>query len=138
MVVQRILVAINAHDLDAFVGCFAADYRSEQPAHPARAFQGREQVRKNWGTFFDLVPDLRADLLRSTVSGDVEWAEWYWHGTRTDGDPFRLRGVTLFGIRDDEFAWGRLYMEPVEEAGADIDRSIEQLTKSAPGSPPGR
>src|SRR6185312_2642333 len=48
-VLERLLEALNAHDLDAFVACFHDAYESEQPAHPARAFSGRKQVRKNWG-----------------------------------------------------------------------------------------
>ena len=38
---DRVLAAMNAHDIDAFVACFATDYRSEQPAHPDRAFSGQ-------------------------------------------------------------------------------------------------
>ena len=63
---ERLHDAINRHDLEAFVACFAPDYRSEQPAHPGRAFTGSEQVRKNWATFFAGVPDLQAELLGST------------------------------------------------------------------------
>ena len=33
-VLDRMLVALNAHDLDGFVALFAEEYRSEQPAHP--------------------------------------------------------------------------------------------------------
>ena len=47
-VMNRLLAALNAHDLDAFVACFAVDYRSEQPAHPSRAFEGNDKVRENW------------------------------------------------------------------------------------------
>ena len=50
-------------DLDAFLACFQDDYESEQPAHPDRAFRGREQVRRNWSAVFDGVPDFRAELL---------------------------------------------------------------------------
>jgi hypothetical protein len=35
---------MNARDIDAFVDCFDEDYESEQPAHPDRAFRGRELV----------------------------------------------------------------------------------------------
>ena len=35
-VLDTMLVALNAHDLDTFVALFAPDYRSEQPAHPGR------------------------------------------------------------------------------------------------------
>ena len=50
--------ATNAHDLDALVACFTADYVNETPAHPARGFRGREQVRANWRRIFAGVPDL--------------------------------------------------------------------------------
>jgi hypothetical protein len=40
---ERLLEAINAHDLESQLAYFSEDYRSEQPAHPARTFSGREQ-----------------------------------------------------------------------------------------------
>jgi hypothetical protein len=43
-VVERLNAAINAHDIEAFVALFAADYDSRQPAHPDRDFTGREQA----------------------------------------------------------------------------------------------
>lgn len=46
-----------------------AAYRSEQPAHPDRAFGGVEQVRKNWSTLFSGIADFRGDLLRSCSDG---------------------------------------------------------------------
>jgi len=58
-VLDRLRAAMNAHDLEAFVACFAPDHRSEQPAHPDRAFRGQEQVRANWGRVFAAVPDFR-------------------------------------------------------------------------------
>ena len=39
-VIDRLVVAMNAHDLDAVAGFIHEDYRSEQPAHPGRAFAG--------------------------------------------------------------------------------------------------
>ena len=126
---ERLHDAINRHDLEAFVGCFAPHYRSEQPAHPNREFTGSAQVRTNWATFFEAVPDLRAELLRSTEQGEVVWAEWHWRGTRRDGTPLDMRGVTLFGVRDDCIVWGRLYMEETEMAGVDIDATMRNLTR---------
>src|SRR5437879_1242385 len=41
--------AVNRHDLDAMVGCFALDFVNETPAHPARSFRGRDQVRNDCG-----------------------------------------------------------------------------------------
>ena len=126
-IMNRLLSAMNAHDLDAFVACFAADYDSEQPAHPGRAFRGSEQVRKNWEGVFAGVPDFTAELVLAVVSDDgVEVGEWRWQGTHNDGSPFAMRGVIVLGVRNDLIAWGRLYMEPVEEGGADIDEMVQE------------
>lgn len=127
-VLERLLEALNAHDLEAMVACFADDYRSEQPAHPARAFVGIEQVRKNWGALLEHVPDIRAELIASAADGDTAWAEMRWTGTKADGSPLDERGVTILGIRDGRIAWGRLYMEEVESGGADIDETVDQMT----------
>jgi len=122
---NRLLAAMNEHDLDAFVACFAPDYRSEQPAHPDRAFQGSDKVRENWAGVFSGIPDFTADLLLSTTTDDgVEIGEWRWRGIHTDGSPFAMHGVTVMGIEDELIAWGRLYMEVVEEDGADIDQMV--------------
>ena len=65
-VMNQLLAAMNAHDLDAFVACFAPHYRSEQPAHPSRAFYGSDQVRENWASVFAGVPDFNAELVVSS------------------------------------------------------------------------
>jgi hypothetical protein len=35
--------------------------------------------------------------------------------------------VTIFGVRDDRIAWGRLYLEDVETAGAGIDQAAKHM-----------
>src|SRR3954471_12664414 len=106
MVAERLRAAMNARDIDAFVACFAEDYDSEQPAHPDRAFTGREQVRLNWASIFESVPDFTAELIRATASGETEWSEWRWRGSGLD-----MAGAIVFGIADDRIAWARLYVE---------------------------
>ena len=124
-VMNRLRDAMNAHDLDAFVACFASDYRSEQPAHPGRAFSGRAKVAENWASVFGGVPDFHAELLAAAPTGDgTEIAEWRWSGTFTDGTPFLMCGVTVMGIEAGRIAWGRLYMEAVERDGGDIDQMV--------------
>jgi ketosteroid isomerase-like protein len=124
MMIDRLAAAMNAHDLEALAECFDENVASEQPVHPARGFTGRAQVRKNWAQIFRGVPDLRAELVRAAADGDTAWAEWDWSGTRVDGTPHRLRGVTILGIRGDRAAWVRFYMEPVEQGGASIDGAV--------------
>jgi len=126
--VRRLHAAMNAHDIDAFVACFANDYDSTQPAHPDRAFRGREQVHANWSAVFTGVPDFRADLVRIDAVGDTAWSEWSWEGTQTDGARLDMAGVIVLGVRDDRIAWARLYVEPVEQAGAGIDAAVRDMT----------
>ena len=129
---QRLRDAINDHDVDAFVSLFAPTYRSEQPAHPARAFQGADQVRENWTSVFSGIPDITAELLLSVTTDEgVEVGEWRWRGTHLDGSPFAMRGVIVVGVEDGRIAWGRLYMEPVEEGGTDIDRMVQETYRPA-------
>jgi ketosteroid isomerase-like protein len=70
------LQALDAHDLEAMVACFAEDYRNETPAHPRRGFRGNEQVRRNWTQILDGAPDLHALVPRTAVDGDTVWTEW--------------------------------------------------------------
>ena len=123
-VIERLNEALNSHDLEAFLDCFGPEYQSEQPAHPNRGFGGREQVRKNWSSIFENFPDLEARLLRHTAEGDTSWSEWRWNGTGLD-----MAGVIVLGIENERIVWGRLYMEPVEEAGGDIDETVRQINE---------
>lgn len=114
--IDRLMKATNQHDLNALADCFHSDYDSMFPAHPERAFQGQEQMRRNWTTIFAAVPDLRSKLIRSASDENTFWAEWEWTGTRRDGKRFDMRGVTIQEERDGKIAWVRLFMEPVEHS----------------------
>jgi ketosteroid isomerase-like protein len=131
---NRLLAAMNAHDIDAFVDCFSPEYRSEQPAHPSRAFRGSDQVRENWQSVFAGVPDFRAELIVSSEAGDgdVEIGEWRWSGTHVDGSPFAMRGVTVMGIDEGRVAWGRMYMELVDRDDGDIDQMVRDSYRPPP------
>ena len=127
--VESLHHAMNEHDLEAFLACFDPHYQSEQPAHPSRGFGGREQVEKNWSAMFEGMPDFHAELLATATEGDTLWAEWRWTGTRANEAPLDMRGVTLFEIKNGQIVSGRLYMEEVEEAGADIGETVRRLAQ---------
>lgn len=131
-VLERLHLAMNRHDLDAFLECIDPDYRSEQPVHPSRGFGGREQVEKNWSALFEGIPDFHAQLLATAANRDTVWSEWRWTGTRADRAPFDMRGVTLFVIEKGRIVSGRLYMEEVEGTGEDIDETVHRLTDGPP------
>jgi len=119
--------ALNAHDIETFVSCFDENYYSEQPVHPDRTFRGREQVRKNWSSNFDEMPDFSAQLIRYTINHDSLWGEWEWQGTRKDKSKMFMRGVLIFGLQNNKITWGRLYIEPVEASGKGIDAAVKEV-----------
>jgi ketosteroid isomerase-like protein len=112
---ERMLQAINSHDINAMVSCFADDYRCEIPLHPSRSFVGNDHVRQNWTGLFRRVPDIQARVLRSVEDGDSLWSEWELIGTTTDGSDFRTGGVAILGVENSRFAWSRFYLEPVDD-----------------------
>jgi ketosteroid isomerase-like protein len=131
MVLERLLRALNGHDLDGMVACFADDYVNETPAHPQRGFRGSEQVRTNWTQIFAGVPDLRARVPRAAADGDTLWTEWDISGTRPDGTAFLMRGVVIFGVTDDALTSARFYLEPVEETSGDVNAHTRRVVGNA-------
>lgn len=133
--IQRLVGATNAHDVEAVVACFGASYRNETPAHPARSFDGPDQVRRNWEQIFAFVPDLTAEVLRVAVDGDTVWSEWEHRGTRADGSAHLMRGVVIFGVTDLVADWARFYLEPVDTGDTDITTAVRrQVATGGPGS----
>jgi ketosteroid isomerase-like protein len=122
--VGRLLQATNDHDIEALVACFAEEYRNETPAHPARNFSGRGQVRRNWEQIFGFVADLHAEVLSSAIDGDRAWTEWEMTGTRRDGTPHRMRGVVIFDIGEGLARSARFYLEPVDEGPGTADDAV--------------
>src|SRR5258705_5409167 len=126
--IDRLVRATNQHDLEALVGCFSEDYENETPAHPARGFRGRAQVRRNWEQIFGFVPDIHVEVVRSSVDADTAWTEWEMRGTRRDGKSHWMRGVIVFAVSDDAIRWARFYLEPAYESDATVDDAIREQT----------
>jgi ketosteroid isomerase-like protein len=130
-ILARLVAATNAHDVDAVVNCFAADYVNETPAHPMRSFRGREQVRRNWERIFAAVPDLEAEMLASVVDRDTAWTEWEHRGTRLDGGAHLMRGVMIFTAAEGLLTRVRFYFEAVEHTTGDADAAVEGAVGAA-------
>ena len=126
-IIHRLRAAVVAHDLDALVDCFAPDYRNETPAHPGRGFTGTGQVRANWQTMFDRIPDVTAEVLRTSVDGQEVWSEWEMRGTRPGGGPHHMRGVVIFGVGGQRITWARVYLEPVDAGGGGVDAAVAEI-----------
>ncbi len=133
-VLDRLVVATNAHDVEAIAACFAEDYRNETPAHPARGFVGRAQVRRNWEQILGAVPDLHAEVLAHSVTGDTVWSEWVHRGTRPDGSAHTMRGVVIFVTAEGVATSARFYLEPVDPDSSTVDTAVRRQVD--PGGAP--
>ena len=131
-VLESLIAATNRRDLDGLVDQFAEDVRSDTPAHPARSFVGRGQVRRNWQQILGAIGDLEATIVASaTQSGtapgsETVWAEIAFDGRRPDGAPWRMRGVTVNEVVDGRIASLRFYLEPVDDAAVDADAAVQR------------
>jgi hypothetical protein len=83
------------------------------------------------------IPDFHAEIRRSVQDGDTTWIEWRWSGTRSDGQAFEMRGVTLFETVDGQIDVGRLYMEAVERDVIAIEQAVQALSGRRQGGPAG-
>jgi ketosteroid isomerase-like protein len=117
----------NAHDLDALVGRFADDYALTDPAHPTRSFVGSAQVRKNWGMFFSVVPDIRLEVVEHVTTDDGFWLDGLQHGTRQDGARVENSMVFIARVRDGRITSARIWVTPVEREGPGIDAVFAEM-----------
>jgi ketosteroid isomerase-like protein len=134
VVIERLLLALNDHDLDALVASFDEKYVNETPAHPQRGFRGSDQVRRNWSQILSGVPDIRASVPRRVVDGDTVWTEWDMSGTRRDGEQFSMRGVVIFGVAEGVIRSARFYLEPVEQLSGDVDAHTRRVVGNETGA----
>jgi ketosteroid isomerase-like protein len=129
-VIKAWVEAVNKHDVEAIAACFATDYHDVEPAHPTRTITGgRDNVRKNFGMILRSMPDLRLEAVRVAEDGDTAWSELDLSGTRLDGSREHMRGVNIYGIRDGTFAWGRIYLESVEQDGINLDERVRRIAE---------
>jgi hypothetical protein len=68
-VTDRVLVALSAHDLEAFVDCYAEDATIED-GYDRVAARGHDELRARFGQQFAEYPELRVELISRTVVGE--------------------------------------------------------------------
>jgi hypothetical protein len=67
-VVDRQVAAYNAHDLESFLACYAADV-TVRDGHGEVLLSGVEALRREYGDWFAAHPDVHGDVTGRLVSG---------------------------------------------------------------------
>jgi ketosteroid isomerase-like protein len=114
---KNLLVAFNAHDIDAVMSFFADDCILEMPRGPepwGRRLKGWDDVREGLASRFAGIPDVRYGDDRHWVAGERGCSEWLLTGTTTEGQPIAVRGCDLFEFRDNEIIRKDSYWKIVE------------------------
>jgi hypothetical protein len=101
-VIDRVLAALNAHDLERFVGCYAPEATIEDGYDTVFA-HGHAELREKYGAMFDQLPELRVEPGRRTAVGEFVVQEESVIGR---GDP--LDQVAVYLVRDDLIVRERL------------------------------
>jgi hypothetical protein len=87
------LCAYNAHDLDAFVACYAEGVVVED-ADGGVLIDGREAMREHYGRVFDGMPNLHAEIVKRICVGSYVVDEEHVTG-RSDGD---LHAIAIYRL----------------------------------------
>lgn len=101
---EELVAAFNAKDLDAIVGHFAEDGEFLLAAGPAPhgvRFTGRAAIRAALAERFAAVPDIRWSDGRHWIFGTKALSEWRVRGTLPDGRRLDCLGCDLWEFRPD-------------------------------------
>jgi ketosteroid isomerase-like protein len=114
---QRLVAAFNAHDLDAVMSFFAEDCELMMPRGPepwGQRYVGKAEVRKGLATRFEGLPDVHYGDDQHWVSGNHAVSQWTLTGTTKDGKKIRVRGCDLLEFRDGKIIRKDSYWKIVE------------------------
>jgi steroid delta-isomerase-like uncharacterized protein len=112
MVIDRFNEAFNRHDADALALLLTDDtvFEDTSPAPDGRRIEGKAAVVAFWRTWFTRNPDATFEAEDMIVSGDRAVVRWVYRKTR-NGQPWHLRGVDVFTVRDGKVAAKLAYVK---------------------------
>jgi len=112
VVVDRFNEAFNRHDADALAALLTDDtvFEDTSPAPDGQRMEGKTNVVAFWRGWFARNPDARFEAEEIIVSGDRAVVRWVYHKMR-NGQPWRLRGVDVFTVRDGKVAAKLAYVK---------------------------
>ena len=103
--IDRFNEAFNRHDADALAALLTEDtvFEDTSPAPDGRRIEGKAAVVAFWRGWFASNPDAQFDTEDVIVSGSQSVVQWVYRKKR-DGQPWHLRGVDIFTVRDGKVA----------------------------------
>jgi ketosteroid isomerase-like protein len=112
LVVERFNEAFNRHDADALASLLTDDtvFEDTSPAPDGKRIEGKIAVVEFWRGWFARNPDARFEAEEMIVSNDRAVVRWVYRKMR-NGQPWHLRGVDLFTVRDGRVAAKLAYVK---------------------------
>jgi ketosteroid isomerase-like protein len=111
-VVDRFNETFNRHDADALALLLTDDtvFEDTSPAPDGKRIEGKAAVVAFWREWFGRNPDARFEAEEIIVSGDRAVVRWVYRKIR-NGQPWHLRGVDVFTVRDGKVAAKLAYVK---------------------------
>jgi ketosteroid isomerase-like protein len=102
----------NRHDADGLAALLTEDtvFEDTSPAPDGKRIEGRAAVVEFWRGWFARNPDARFEAEEVIVSGNRAIVLWVYRKMR-NGQPWHLRGVDVFTVRDGKVAAKRAYVK---------------------------
>ena len=112
LVIDRFNEAFNRHDANALAAWLTDDtvFEDTSPAPDGRRVEDRDAVVEYWRTWFVRNPDAIFEAEDVIVSGDRAVVRWIYRKVRK-GQPWHLRGVDVFTVRDGKVAAKLAYVK---------------------------
>ena len=110
--IDRFNEAFNRHDADGLAALLTEDtvFEDTSPAPDGRRIEGKAAVVEFWRGWFVRNPDARFEAEEVIVSGNRATVLWVYRKMR-NGQPWHLRGVDVFTVRDGKVAAKLAYVK---------------------------
>ena len=110
--IEKFNEAFNRHDADALATLLTEDtvFEDTSPAPDGRRVEGKTRVVTFWREWFMHNANARFEAEELIVSGNRATVLWVYRKMR-NGQPWHLRGVDIFTVRDGKIAAKLAYVK---------------------------